>query len=134
MNKTVQKGMQQPLVLVADDDALIRTVVRLCLEAMNLSVLEASSGAEAVAVVGARDLALVVLDVRFPGEIFEQIWVDLVASRRPPPAIIVLSGDATGPVVAQGPHVEFLRKPVELAVLRTTVTRLLTLAQIQHTP
>lgn len=114
-----------PLAVVADDDELIRTVLRFALESLGITVLEASTGAAAVAAVHSNPVDLVILDVRFPGETFEQTWVNLCAARLPQPAIIVLSGDAAGPAETHGPLVEFLHKPVDFAELEASIARLL---------
>lgn len=56
-----------PTVLVADDDPLVRTVLRMALSGMGLDVVEARSSDEIRAVDPERPLALVVLDVNMPG-------------------------------------------------------------------
>jgi two-component system cell cycle sensor histidine kinase/response regulator CckA len=115
----------QLLAVVADDDELIRTVVQFAVESLGITVLEASTGAAAVALVREHPVDLVIVDIHFPGETFKQVWDDLGAARFPRPAIIVLSGDAAVPAEANGPSVEFLRKPVELGELQAAVARLL---------
>ncbi len=56
-------------VLVVDDEPSVRFFERLSLEEAGLTVGEASSGAEALELVGApdRDYAAIVLDFRMPG-------------------------------------------------------------------
>lgn len=55
------------LILVVDDDAHIRSVVRFALEAAGLRVSEAADGAQALALYAAEAPALVVLDIMMPG-------------------------------------------------------------------
>jgi two-component system OmpR family response regulator len=55
-------------ILIVDDDPGIRTVVRLLLESRGYEVLDADSGASAVAVIGGRpDIDLIILDIMMPG-------------------------------------------------------------------
>jgi two-component system OmpR family response regulator len=55
-------------ILIVDDDPGIRTVVRLLLESRGYEVLDAGSGASAVAVIGGRpDIDLIILDIMMPG-------------------------------------------------------------------
>ncbi len=54
-------------VLVVDDDASIRAVVRAVLEADDLVVTEAVDGTEALAAIAAAAPAVVLLDVMMPG-------------------------------------------------------------------
>ncbi|HEX7527233.1 MAG TPA: response regulator, partial [Gaiellaceae bacterium] len=56
-----------PLVLVVDDDAALREFMRVNLEMEGYTVLEASSGEEALDAIEDRAPALVLLDVVMPG-------------------------------------------------------------------
>jgi DNA-binding response OmpR family regulator len=56
-----------PLVLVVDDDEMIRRLVRTVLEADDFEVIEAKDGDEALEVVDDRHPAVVVLDIMMPG-------------------------------------------------------------------
>jgi CheY-like chemotaxis protein len=119
---------RQPLIVVADDDELIRTVLQFALESLGFGVIEASRGADAVELAREHSVDLVILDVNFPGEDFEQNWEALNAIPAPRPAVILLSGDSQGPAVTNDSGVEFLRKPVELAELQASVARMLSTA------
>lgn len=56
-----------PRVLIADDDAVVRDVVRRYLERDGLEVLVAGDGSEALRVLGTERIDLAVLDVMMPG-------------------------------------------------------------------
>jgi CheY-like chemotaxis protein len=58
---------ERALVLVVDDDDLIRRVVRTVLETDGHEVAEAADGAGALAVVAERGPRLVILDLLLPG-------------------------------------------------------------------
>jgi two-component system, OmpR family, response regulator ResD len=59
--------MSERVVLVVDDDDVIRRVVRTVLEADDFQVVEAADGAEAIAKVASEHPMVVVLDVMMPG-------------------------------------------------------------------
>ena len=54
-------------VLVADDDALVRSVLRLALVSRGHTVIEASDSPSAIAAALATDLDLAILDISMPG-------------------------------------------------------------------
>jgi CheY-like chemotaxis protein len=60
-------GEVSRLVLVVDDDEMIRRLVRTVLEADDFEVTEAKDGQQALAVIEAEHPAVVVLDVMMPG-------------------------------------------------------------------
>ena len=55
------------LVLIVDDDEMIRRLVRTVLEADDFEVIEAMDGQEALRVISDKAPAVVVLDVMMPG-------------------------------------------------------------------
>jgi DNA-binding response OmpR family regulator len=59
--------MNDRVVLVVDDDDLVRKVVRAVLEADDYEVIEAPSGQEALQIIADRKPMLVILDVMMPG-------------------------------------------------------------------
>ena len=60
-------AVKTPLVLVVDDDEMIRRLVRTVLEADDFEVIEAKDGDEALKSVNDRHPAVVVLDIMMPG-------------------------------------------------------------------
>ena len=105
----------KPSVLVADDDPLIRTVLRHALEQKGYSVLDASNGDEAIIVVLNNDIGLVILDAHMPGPSLQQTIAGLQTNPFTfGPPILVFSGDTALPFdvvdVADG----HLSKPVEV--------------------
>lgn len=57
----------RPLVLLADDDVTIRSLVRLSLEPIDCDIIEAEDGEEALEAILVEAPDLVVLDVMMPG-------------------------------------------------------------------
>jgi two-component system response regulator MprA len=58
---------QHPLVLVVDDDDMVRRLVRTVLEADDYQVVEATSGTDALELLESAAPSVVVLDVMMPG-------------------------------------------------------------------
>ncbi|KQP61466.1 histidine kinase [Methylobacterium sp. Leaf399] len=56
-----------PLVVVADDDTITRSIINLKLKSRGYTVITASDGSEALRIIEAENPALVVLDAMMPG-------------------------------------------------------------------
>jgi CheY-like chemotaxis protein len=110
-------------VIVADDDDLVRMVVRTVLEAEGFVVNEAATGADAVAANARERADLVIIDAHMPGLALSASLADLVAARDDSgaPGIVVISGDLYRPTDASDPTVGFLAKPIDLHTLLATV-------------
>jgi DNA-binding response OmpR family regulator len=105
--------------LVADDDDLIRVVMRAALESHGVMVVEAATGEAAVAAADSLDFAIV--DARMPGLSLVDTIFGLRARSRIP--ILVMSG---APPDAELPtDVEYLAKPLDLQLFLTAVDRLI---------
>lgn len=110
--------------LVADDDVLVRTVIRVALEDRGITVVEASSGATAIAVADSVDFA--VIDARMPGLSLAETIAGLRANRALP--LLVVSGGA--PASRLPADVAFMLKPIELEPFLAAVDRLTTAAAV----
>ncbi len=110
-------------VVIADDDALVRMVVKAALEGNGFRVTEAPDGEEAIRAVVDRTstqhpVRVAVVDSHMPGPGLDAL-VTTLAAVVPAPSVVVLSGDAA---VAEArlsppselPAIAFLAKPVEL--------------------
>jgi DNA-binding response OmpR family regulator len=108
-------------VLIVDDDAVIRTVLRSVLEDEGIEVAEAADGQAAVDYVSRRRPALILLDMGLP--ILDGVTVGLrVHSLYQSLPIIVLSADIR--VVEKARHVgaiAYLHKPFDIDALLDTV-------------
>jgi two-component system cell cycle sensor histidine kinase/response regulator CckA len=102
-------------LLLVEDEAMVRDLVRRLLESYGYAVLEARNGAEALEVAGAHDarIDLVLTDVVMP----QLSGPDLAARLchlRPGLRVIFMSGYTEEKLDPQGvlePHVQFLAKP-----------------------
>jgi CheY-like chemotaxis protein len=103
---SVQARFLFMLILVVDDDELVRGVVMELLEDVAFSVIEARSGVEALDLIRSRsDLDLVISDVNMP-EMDGYRLVEEVTSMRPSLPVILMSGRPS-----QGREGSFLAKP-----------------------
>ncbi|MGY6496928.1 MAG: response regulator [Microcella sp.] len=115
------------VVVVADDDDLVRAVLRMALASAAVTVREAADSRELAAALSGGDVDLTILDISMPGPGL-QANVLLVHESAPASRILILSGDAEVPA-SQAPHInDFARKPIDLDDLRSRVTRLLSTA------
>ena len=107
-------GAHQPVVLVVDDNALVRNLVTLLLQAHGYVVLSAANGQEGLEL--SREypgkIDLVITDVDMP----RLNGVDLCAhllEERPGIKAIVMSGIEMSEIVSRNIHLPFLPKPFD---------------------
>jgi two-component system, NtrC family, nitrogen regulation response regulator NtrX len=101
-------------ILVVDDEAEIRKSLRMILEYEGYDVVEASSGAEGLALAERDAPDLVFLDVKMPGMDGLDVLQRLQASRESIP-VVVISGHATKEEVANSIKrgaIDFIEKPL----------------------
>jgi two-component system, cell cycle sensor histidine kinase and response regulator CckA len=117
-------------VLLVEDDAPVRAVVRRMLEAHGFTILEAGAGDEALALSDAEDpgsLDLLVADTVIPGP-GGTVLAGRIRGRHPELRTLVMSGYsetiATGDVPLE-PGTEFIAKPFSPADLNAKLTTLL---------
>ena len=120
-------GRQELVLLVEDEDA-VRRVLRVMLEQHGYKVLEASSAAQALEIVGerARDLKLLVSDVVMPDMNGPALAQRLIA-QHPDLVVLFISGytDIDPEALRLGHrNVGFLSKPIEAARLAAKVREL----------
>jgi len=108
-------------VIVADDDALIRAVMRRALSRRGLVVVEATDGASALAAAARHPVDLLITDANMPGMPLEQT-LDAMARLGESPAVLIISGDSAA-LMPRG--VAFLAKPIELDPFLEAVDHLL---------
>jgi two-component system nitrogen regulation response regulator NtrX len=111
----VMRNERKAKILVVDDEENIRKTLRMILEYEGFTIVEASSGEEALSILEETlDVDLVFLDVKLPGldglEVLSQI-----KGRPFPPEVVVISGHGTIPSAVEATKrgaFEFLEKPL----------------------
>jgi DNA-binding NtrC family response regulator len=115
----------KPLVLVVDDEACVRLLVRRWLERWGYRVREASSAIEAVEVMNTEQASLILSDVRMPGP--TGLWlVEVVRAKWPETAIIMATGVADIEMVLdcrRAGAVDYVLKPFGREVVQQAVRR-----------
>lgn len=82
----------EPSILIVDDDAAARTLAKRCLSALELPILEAETGFEALHLLLQRpDVALVILDMVMPGQHGSKTFVE-IRRQYPGMPVIVVTG------------------------------------------
>lgn len=119
----------RPLVLVVDDEEMIRTLVRSLLETNGYRVVEAENGFKAGERV-ANDLGsvdLLITDVRMPGQTGPELARKLRAAKPSLPIIFISGyvGDVVMDSNSQTRITEYLSKPFALPSMLAAVRRLL---------
>ena len=116
-------------IIVADDDAMIRSVLRACFEAINLNVFVAYDGSEAVQLAQRMQAALIILDLKMPN--LNGLEACLRIRQQPAnahtPIVILTSAMAKGAETAAAAvgATEYYQKPFRAALLLQAVSRFL---------
>ena len=106
--------MSRHIVLVVDDDPLIRSSLLDALEAEGFEVVEADCADEALrALAETPDIAIMISDVKMPGMDGLEL-ARLAAEQRPELKIIIISGHANAVDPRIPARVQFIRKPFPL--------------------
>ncbi len=113
-----------PGVLVADDDDLVRLVIRSVLERAGLHVTEAGTVNDAIDACVEGPFALAILDAHMPGGDLASS-IEGMRQARPEIPILIISGDDAAPAQTVLPRTRFLSKPVDLTALTSQVGLLL---------
>jgi two-component system response regulator AtoC len=114
-------------ILVVDDDAAVRKVLAALLGQAGHRVFEASSGEEALALVGKEAVDLIIADVRMPG-IDGLALLTAVAASAPDLPVVMISGHASIPMAVEAMKRgarDFLEKPFDREEVLVTAERAL---------
>ena len=122
--------MSSPRILVVDDEADLRELLEITLLKMGLDVDSAATVREARSLLGSKDYALVLTDMRLPDGLGLELVREVAASHRSTPiAVITAYGSAENAVVAlKAGAFDYVSKPVVLDDLRAMVRSALKLS------
>ncbi|MGC2027431.1 response regulator [Bradyrhizobium sp.] len=118
-------GARRPVVLIVEDDLLIRIHAAQIIEEAEFDVVEASNADEAIAILEARpDIGVLFTDIQMPGSMDGLKLAAAVKGRWPPIKILTTSGLVTvGPdELPEGGR--FLPKPYSPTQLAATLREL----------
>src|SRR6185369_3534723 len=86
---------ERPVVLIVEDEFLVRMDTRAALETAGFDVLEAGDADEAIAILSAsNDIRLIFTDVHMPGSMDGLKLVHFIRDRWPPVKVVATSGHA----------------------------------------
>jgi two-component system, NtrC family, response regulator AtoC len=126
--QTMTKPRHQPTILVADDDSVIRTNLRLLLESEGYQVVEAADGLQASQVFREPSVALVLLDLKMPGCTGMDLLREHQEQLEETPVIVItaLGGSAAAIEAMKLGAYDYITKPFDLDEVLFTVRRALT--------
>ncbi|VVT16615.1 conserved hypothetical protein [Sphingomonas aurantiaca] len=121
--RTDMNVISKSVILVVDDDALVRVHSNLALEDAGYEVVEASNAADALVKLEERpDIGALFTDVRMPGDLNGIDLANAVHAQRPDIAILVTSGTDNGKMALPA-AARFIRKPYTGAQLSKLLQR-----------
>ena len=107
-----------PVVLVVDDEPLLRMAAIASIEGAGYTAIEASSADEAIKILEKRsDIRAIFTDVRMPGSMDGERLAHAVRDRWPPVEIIVTSGHSMLGMDRLPERGRFIAKPYDDAAL-----------------
>ena len=116
----------KPMILIADDDVNVRALIARSMREEGFDVMEVAGGNEAIAVLGQRRVALVILDLIMANGSGADVLAHLESKPNAPRAIIVSSLAQTWSKRRGGTDHLILPKPVDLALLRAAARKSVT--------
>jgi two-component system, response regulator PdtaR len=117
---------KRPVVLIVEDEFLVRMGTRAAVETAGFDVLEAGDADEAIAILTARsDVSLIFTDVHMPGSMDGLKLAHFVRDRWPPVKIVATSARVriTASDLPEGGR--FLPKPYSAGEITTTLHELI---------
>jgi two-component system cell cycle sensor histidine kinase/response regulator CckA len=111
-HEEMERQPKETVILLAEDETLVRNLIQLMLVREGYAVLAASDGQEALEVLEkfTDPIHLVVTDVRMP-RLDGWSLAELVRKQRPETKVIVISGETATTIATENPADAFLRKP-----------------------
>ena len=129
MNETAApsggRAISEAVVLVVDDEYLGRVHLVDELSGYGFTVVEAPSGDDALLVMRARRVDLVVTDRRMPGRLDGDALARVVAESFPAVPVLMMSAESPPPEDTSATIVEFFPKPIDVAAVLRLIVDLL---------
>ena len=115
----------KPVILVVEDDALVRTLAVVVAEDSGFEVLSAASADEAIPILESRsDIRLVFTDISMPGSMNGLKLAHVVRDRWPPVELLVTSAFSNFTVADLPKRSRFLAKPYNVGTLAKTLQQM----------
>jgi CheY-like chemotaxis protein len=115
----------RPVVLIVEDEVLLRWQAVAIVEDAGFDVVEAANGDEAIAILEVRDdVHVLFTDIRMPGAIDGLRLAHMVRTRWPPVKILAASGQTTFRADDLPAGAKYLLKPYAFETLSRTIMEL----------
>ncbi len=117
-------------ILIVDDEAAIRQVLKDSLNDENYSVDVASDGDEALAKLGSQKFDIIFLDIWMNGEYEGMEVLDKIFQRPQPPEVVMMSGHGTIDTAVKATKLgawDFLEKPLSMDKVIITINNIINL-------
>ena len=115
----------EPVVLVVEDESIIRMQAVVIIEEAGYNVVEACNADEAIAILKTReDIGIVVTDIEMPGSMDGIKLARAIRDQWPPIELIITSGRYRVRINQLPPGAQFMPKPYTPNVLVTAIRRL----------
>ena len=126
IDSTEPLDLHQPVILVADDEVIIRNLVTILMQLEGYLVVGAIDGYEALELSRKYDgkIDLVITDMEMPGLNGSDLCAYLL-EERPGIKVLVMSGANVAEVVRQNVHIQFLPKPFDGQTINKRVRAIL---------
>jgi two-component system, cell cycle sensor histidine kinase and response regulator CckA len=124
MHTQAQAG--QPVILLAEDEPMVRNMIRATLTSQGYFVIDAADGAQAVELSRTYEgtINLLLTDLKMPN-LDGAKAAGIISTERPAIRVLVISGHASDEIRKDVVALPFLRKPFLPAVLREKIREVL---------
>jgi len=121
---SLNKILSKPLILIVDDDEVLRLLLKQFLEMEEYQIVEAVNGSEALLTVADQPFDLVILDIAMPGIDGLSVCERIKSSMDNPPPVLMITAleddDSIDRAFSAG-AVDLIRKPIQWSVLRNRI-------------
>lgn len=124
MSLSLRRPAKRPLLLVIEDEPLVRELIVLELEDAGYDILEAEDGPTAIRLLAANaDISLLFTDIRLPGGMTGWDIAEKAREMRPDLPVIYATGYSSDDLrLVEGAH--FLKKPYRPAMVVAAIAEL----------
>jgi DNA-binding NtrC family response regulator len=128
--------VEQLAILLIEDEPRLRHNLQILLQREGYSVIATHDGAEGIKQIERQSFDLVITDLVMPGIDGFQV-LDYLKVHRPETVVVVVTGyiapESASEALCRGAH-EYIAKPFEYNLLKTTIERALEKARLEKRP
>ncbi|ACZ62011.1 PAS domain S-box protein [Dehalococcoides mccartyi] len=127
-NAAVQSPTQKASILVIDDEAAIRTLIRIVLVQDSYKVDECAVPQEAMSMIEKNKYDAILLDIRMPGVSGIELYSEIIAKwPKLAKRVIFITGDTSSELLINH-DIPCIKKPFNIAVLKSALAKILSKA------